>query len=618
MAADIYYNSWTDTLSIRGTSARDIAFVQNSGSSVKVTAQDASSKEVQYFRDPIKKVYFYGNDGNDYFSNQTSIPTYAYGHGGDDILIGGSGADYLHGYDGNDSLHGQSGNDYINAGDGNDYVNGSYGNDRLYGYSGSDRIYGSYGDDQIYGGYDNDTIDGGWGEDEIFGSYGNDLISGGGSDDEISGDYGDDRLYGNSGNDLIRGGSGNDSLFGGDGNDRLGGSYGNDSIRGEDGNDQIWGDSGDDWLWGGDDDDNIDGGWGTDVVYGDYGDDTVYGGQGNDYIWGGYGNDSLNGNEGNDQVNGDSGNDVVRGESGNDRLYGSWGDDDLYGGSGTDTMLGGNGDDGLFGGVGSRDYLHGGSGDDRFLAYQTWWGTNEETVADQGTSDAVIFFKNGQSGEQEFRGIRDRYYFTAGSWNDSDIESVDVSLKQLHETTQNTRLLEESDGTSLTFNRIGDQYRLVRGTWGDYWSRVTSGTGILGWNNDFGEITLTNYGFSNDVTLHSTVVHEIGHNWDDTSEMTDTGIRSISNLVNDFRNISNWSTSWNWGATRQSDGGNDWFYNRNASFARDYGRTNPWEDMATVWEAYFVHEDNHRSIGVSTNGIAGKLQVLDRLFAALS
>jgi hypothetical protein len=64
------------------------------------------------------------------------------------------------------------------------------------------------------------------------------------------------------------------------------------------------------------------------------------------------------------------------------------------------------------------------------------------------------------------------------------------------------------------------------------------------------------------------IVHEIGHNWDTVDENPGIGA---------FFNLSVWRSRHH-----------VWVYeNPNAVFARDYGKTSPYEDFATSLEVYY-------------------------------
>ena len=130
---------------------------------------------------PSYVIVYNGYGGNDEFTNDTFVPSTAYGGQGNDILRGGSASDILDG----------------NAGD--------------------DDIYGRAGSDQLYGGNDNDLLSGGDGEDELWGEWGNDSMHGGDGVDELRGGPGDDRLAGSAAFNGVFDGGDNDSdeLWGG-------------------------------------------------------------------------------------------------------------------------------------------------------------------------------------------------------------------------------------------------------------------------------------------------------------------------------------------------------------------------------------------------------------------
>jgi Ca2+-binding RTX toxin-like protein len=243
-------------------------------------------------------------------------------------------------------------------------------------------------------------------------------------------------------------------MNGGAGNDVLGNvSYKPSIIRGG---------AGEDILFGGDD---------VDQLYGDDDKDTLYGGFGNDLIWGGTGNDSLYGGVGDDVILGEVGNDLLSGMQGNDRLYG---------GSENDQLFGGEGLDGLFGGVGYNQ-LQGESGADRFL-----YRSGFDSIVDYYSEDAAILFVNADA-----------------NWSDNEIMNVDAGLHLAHMRTKNTTLLKLADGGQLYFGRT--VYYAPQG-----------GTGtVLARNFGDGRIGFTTAAFQGLSPITNTVLHELGHNWDE-------------------------------------------------------------------------------------------------------
>lgn len=188
------------TLTIRGDSWNNDARVDLSGSKVKV--QVVSTPRVGFVLTPdvvrkefsasqVKKINFYGYDGDDRFvNNLKNVPSFAdggnhndylqgggaadqlYGGAGDDTLLGNGGADILYGDAGNDYLYGNDGNDTLYGGAGDDYLYGGNHNDDLYGDAGRDKLYGEAGLDGLYGGVDEDALYGGAGADRFLVMYG--------------------------------------------------------------------------------------------------------------------------------------------------------------------------------------------------------------------------------------------------------------------------------------------------------------------------------------------------------------------------------------------------------------------------------------------------------------
>lgn len=332
--AGIEFAPLSGVVTITGSEVHDFAFV-NQLSAVEIEVRLAGFPVHQFQVSQVNEIYFHGLDGDDYFINNTAIPSWAWGGNGNDMLIGGSGNDTLYGDDGDDRLDGRDGDDVLFGGSGNDTLRGGNGDDSIFGDDGDDRILGGEGNDTLYGQAGNDTV---------LGGPGNDTISGGGGDDILHGGTGNDRIVGGGGDDLIFGGLGDDELIGNDGNDTIYGGPGNDLIRG---------------------------GEGDDLLYGDAGDDIIYGMEGNDFIDGGVGDDILYGG---------AGDDLIYGRDGNDRLYGGPGGDKLYGGAGND---------GLFGGIDNQNELYGGPGNDRFLVVG-----NQAVAGIQVRNDAVIQFRH--------------------------------------------------------------------------------------------------------------------------------------------------------------------------------------------------------------------------------
>jgi Ca2+-binding RTX toxin-like protein len=343
-------------------------------------------------------------------------------------------------------------------------------------------------------------------------------------------------------------------FHGGNGNDRVDNLTGMSLYaEGDDGDDTLVGGSGADQLYGGDDNDSLLGSDGDDALYGGGDGDTVKGGDGDDLLKGGSGHDRLEGNDNHDMIYGESGEDSLTGGSGNDALYGGTSADDLDGGSG---------DDGVFGGS-NTDTVRGGTGDDRFLSWKHatgWFGImyDPDTLEDVEGNDAKINFENGNDKTIILEGEDEVY--EAKDWSNADIERLDAALAVLHREVGNTTLLKTSWGWEVTFERYG-------------------GTG-RGFNSG-GRITLTDAQFDrSDNYLRGYVLHEIGHNWDDENPNWDA-----------FKLLSGWtSINPNNSTVFAKAEHYNWWYRKNADFARGYAKNSPYDDFAESFAAYFMDQ----------------------------
>lgn len=232
-------------LQITGDAAAEVVSVSRDEGEIVVDADGSISR---FPASDVSKLSFEGGDGDDHFTNNTDLPSIAYGNDGNDTLIGGSNDDELRGGDGDDVLVGR---------DGDDELHGDYGNDSLSGGDGNDDLRGWYGDDALDGGDGDDYLSGYKGDDVAWGGKGDDLIRGHEGNDWLFGESGNDRIYGYKGDDVIDGGSGDDYLSGWSGDDILVGGKGDDYLRGH---------SGEDLLIGGKGTDRMDGGSGEDLV----------------------------------------------------------------------------------------------------------------------------------------------------------------------------------------------------------------------------------------------------------------------------------------------------------------------------------------------------------------
>ena len=457
LLAGISFDQVTGTIFIEGTQDRDFSEVSDSGNQLEVRL---SGFDVQTFNvDEVNLIEFRGLDGDDAFENFSTIPSVAYGNGGNDVLTGGSEKDILFGGNGNDRLwasfrvtntafdfseneiYGGAGDDEIQGSGGDDLIFGGFGDDEIFGFQGDDEIRGGDGNDFIRGNRDNDRIFGGDGNDTIFGNHGENLIFGGlGADvitshrtntlqstDRIVGGDGDDEIISRGDNEEIFGGVGNDTIriegedttaYGGDDNDEirvaedrflrgltLFGGTGDDILSGGRAGETFFGGAGNDQIFAQGSLDTIFGGSGNDVITGGGGADRIFGGNGNDLIWGDSngastfddGSDEIFGGAGDDIIRGEGRDDVIAGEAGNDTIFGLEGDDELYGGEGDDLLLGNQGLDILAGQAGN-DEVRGGLDADRISG-----GSGDDVLRGEAGADVLL----GGDGNDQLFGLND-------------------------------------------------------------------------------------------------------------------------------------------------------------------------------------------------------------------
>ncbi len=160
----IHYEPATGVLTIQGTAAADNVSVGCSDNNIVMVSISQGNPNMPKAKPgptwncpgPVTKIEFYGNAGNDTFTNNTNIPCFAdggsgndtlQGGGANDILFGGTGQDSLYGRGGSDSLYGNGGTDYLDGGDGDDILVGGYDGcvDQCRGGAGHDVFFQYYG-----------------------------------------------------------------------------------------------------------------------------------------------------------------------------------------------------------------------------------------------------------------------------------------------------------------------------------------------------------------------------------------------------------------------------------------------------------------------------------------
>jgi hypothetical protein len=275
---------------------------------------------------------------------------------------------------------------------------------------------------------------------------------------------------------------------------------------------------------------------------------------------------------------------------GNDTLTGGAGNDVLHGGADNDRLFGGGGNDGLFGGVGGRDTLDGGTGADRFLEF----GGEESIVGFQRGTDAQIHFRNGA---QITARLHDEVQtYSADHWTDENIQHVDLGLSYLHDVVGNTKLLRFGNSDGMTYVRQGIRLKSD--------GNAHSDQKIGGWNSGNGMQYFTDTGISK---ADATVVHEIGHNWDDPTE---------TSFAIEFRTISDWRETPAVTHTQAEDIHWYWETSSDHTFARPYGTVNPREDWSTTWEAMYARDTGRNPYDAKID--PAKTDVIDRFFASLA
>ena len=608
LLASNFLDTATGVLTIIGDAEDNVARIDLTGDEYRV--QSSGIPTERFLASSVSEVVFIGFEGDDSFTNGTSLTSQLVGLGGNDTLRGGSGVDVIIGGDGNDTLVGNNGDDVLWGLAGNDDLFGGLGNDSIFGGEGINDLFGDAGNDQIFGGSSTDTISGGDGDDGLFGADGLNTMIGGNGNDTIVGGSGIDTIEGGNGIDMIFGGAGDDIL-----NTGAGGIEGAvDLAVGGDGNDTVQGGGGFDWFYLGSGNDTAIGGSGRNQIFGQEGNDVITGGNQADWLEGNDGNDTLRALGGADYVSGGGGHDKIFGGSGNDNLLGDGGNDSIYGEAGRDTLSGSSGHDGLFAGVATNgEVLTGGAGTDRFLIF------GSDIATDLGSNDAQVLFKNDGS-----------------NWNDVEIQAVDSGLAALHIRTGSTRIFKDSlDPNPVEFYKVPNLGDGIDGhnslAWQATWEvdgtiiseSYTRRIEIAEWNQNIQE--------ENEIAA-LTAIHEISHSWDSVLEIQQID-PSKGSIWNTFKGRSGWETS-NPGSGHTRAPGqtqepferiynsstrgyeivtHSWWRNNDAQFARNYGTTTPKEDWGTVWESLFVDEIVENPNSSHAAQIANKVSLVNNL-----
>ena len=265
----------------------------------------------------------------------------------------------------------------------------------------------------------------------------------------------------------------------------------------------------------------------------------------------------VDGLDGNDTIiNNTEIDSTLRGGRGQDRLIGGNANDSLYGGEDRDMLFGRGGNDGFYGGKDS-DMLFLGTGAHRVLQAH-----GNDLVLGLSGNDAVIEFKNSGVGWNPY-GIHQ-----GGYWTETTVETVDAALERIHSETGSTTLLKTAEGNNLSF--------IYRG-------HMVVGQKSVAAYNDEGRISVFDRTFTignetgddPDLVAQQTIIHEIGHNWEEPDE---------NDTIEDFRRLSGWSyeaktDTWDHLVDEEND------------FLDDHAASNPLEDFATTFAAHFMEDD---------------------------
>lgn len=398
-------------------------------------------------------------------------------------------------------------------------------------------------------------------------------------------------VYGKSGDDVLRGGPGSDLIFGGSGDDIIFSGEGPDIVFGDAGCDSVWGQGGSDLLFGGEGDDVLFGGGSDDWLAGEAGNDTLLGCEGNDVLYGGFSAEMATNlhNQTVDMLLRTATSLILGGlrdvPDGDDMLDGGSDNDWLFGGTGHNYVNGSGGDDGLLSLRADNEHLYGGAGNDRFLLHKN----TSASLSDLESRDVKIRFKD-SSGDAEG--------FGPSQWSASDVHEVDRVFADLARVARTTRILEKADGGTVAFVRRGNV------------TDVKAAGDTAAWNSG-GTITLPNRALDSPysvLTLY--VAHELGHNWDDENRDW-RGFMALSGWTDDNPNSPQY--------VKGLDDDEDWWYLRAAyaNFNSTYARTDPYEDFAEAFAAYFTDRLGYSYHGIDAAAAPEKTMFIEIFVTAL-
>ena len=158
----------------------------------------------------IERFRIDGSSADDFDAQVSTDDLYIQTNAGNDTILSGSGADTLYSGFGDDVVDGGAGNDFVFDWDGSDSLSGGAGNDTIeVRGSGDNTLSGGTGDDSIIAAAGADSLSGGTGSDTIIGGGGSDTIAGGADADSITAGDDADAI-------ILEDGFGNDTIIGGE------------------------------------------------------------------------------------------------------------------------------------------------------------------------------------------------------------------------------------------------------------------------------------------------------------------------------------------------------------------------------------------------------------------
>ena len=124
----IRHNAESGRVTVHGTDSADkITVVDRKGKLHVHLISDGEVQKATFDSAEVADILFAGWGGDDGFANKTDVPSIAYGHAGNDKLIGGAAADQLFGGEVDDVLRGGDSDDVLDGDEGADRLSGGRG-----------------------------------------------------------------------------------------------------------------------------------------------------------------------------------------------------------------------------------------------------------------------------------------------------------------------------------------------------------------------------------------------------------------------------------------------------------------------------------------------------------